>query len=125
MRRVLTGGLLWWGEFTALTAAFLLSIGPPFAALVSVRFLLGAGEAIMYPASNQFVSRWIPTQERGAANGLIFAGVGAGSGLSPFLVIYTMAHPGWRFSFWGCALIGCRARVLRHLAPPAPPAAPL
>jgi ACS family glucarate transporter-like MFS transporter len=95
-RRVLTGGVLWWGVFTALTAAVPLSIGAPLAALVSVRFLLGAGEAIMYPASNQFVSRWIPTQERGAANGLIFAGVGAGSGLSPFLVIYTMAHHGWR-----------------------------
>jgi len=115
-RRVLTGGVLWWGVFTALTAAVPLSIGAPLAALVSVRFLLGAGEAIMYPASIQFVSRWIPTQERGAANGLIFAGVGAGSGLSPFLVIYTMAHHGWRFSFWVCALIGCGAGVVWYLA---------
>jgi ACS family glucarate transporter-like MFS transporter len=35
---------------------------------VSIRFLFGAGEAVVYPASNQFVSRWIPTQERGIAN---------------------------------------------------------
>jgi ACS family glucarate transporter-like MFS transporter len=115
-RRVLTGAVLWWGVFTALTAAVPVSIGAPLGALVAVRFLLGAGEAIMYPASNQFVSRWIPTQERGAANGLIFAGVGAGSGLSPFLVIYTMAHHGWRFSFWVCALIGCAAGVVWYLA---------
>jgi ACS family glucarate transporter-like MFS transporter len=115
-RRVLTGGVLWWGVFTALTAAVPVSIGRPLAALIAVRFLLGAGEAIMYPASNQFVSRWIPTQERGAANGLIFAGVGAGSGLSPFLVIYTMAHHGWRFSFWVCALIGCATGVVWYLA---------
>jgi ACS family glucarate transporter-like MFS transporter len=108
-RRVLTGGVLWWGIFTALTAAVPRSIGTPLIALIAIRFLLGAGEAIVYPASNQFVSRWIPTQERGAANGLIFAGVGAGSGLSPFLVTYTMAHHGWRFSFWVCALIGCAA----------------
>jgi ACS family glucarate transporter-like MFS transporter len=115
-RRVLTSAVLWWGVFTALTAAIPVSIGAPLAALIAVRFLLGAGEAIIYPASNQFVSRWIPTQERGVANGLIFAGVGAGSGLSPFLVIYTMEHYGWRFSFWVCALIGCAAGILWHLA---------
>jgi ACS family glucarate transporter-like MFS transporter len=108
-RCVLTGSVLWWGVFTALTAAIPTSIVSPFAALIGVRFLLGAGEAIMYPASNQFVSRWIPSQERGVANGWIFAGVGVGSGLSPFVVIYTMAHQGWRFSFWVCALIGCAA----------------
>ncbi len=115
-RCVLTGAVLWWGVFTALTAAVPLSIVTPFLALIAVRFLLGAGEAIIYPASNQFVSRWIPTQERGAANGLIFAGVGVGSGLSPFLVTYTMAHHGWRFSFWICALIGCAAGAVWYLA---------
>ena len=104
-RRVLTASVLWWGVFTALTAAIPASIVSPFVALIGVRFLLGAGEAIMYPASNQFVSRWIPSSERGLANGWIFAGVGVGSGLSPFVVIYTMAHHGWRFSFWVCALI--------------------
>ena len=111
-RRVLTGAVIWWGIFTALTAGVPLSLTTPLAALVAIRFLLGAGEAIVYPASNQFVSRWIPTQERGLANGWIFAGVGAGSGLSPFLVTYTMAHHGWRFSFWVCALIGCAAGVV-------------
>src|SRR3984957_11108326 len=115
-RRVLTLSVLWWGVFTALTAAIPTSIVSPFAALIGVRFLLGAGEAIMYPASNQFVSRWIPSSERGVANGWIFAGGGVGSGLSPFVVIYTMAHHGWRFSFWVCALIGCAAGGVWYLA---------
>src|SRR5580698_9478960 len=115
-RRVLTTSVLWWGVFTALTAAIPTSIVSPFAALLGVRFLLGIGEAIMYPASNQFVSRWIPSQERGVANGWIFAGVGVGSGLSPFVVIYTMSHHGWRFSFWVCALIGCAAGAVWYLA---------
>jgi ACS family glucarate transporter-like MFS transporter len=39
-----------------------------------------------------------------------------GSGLSPFVVIYTMAHHGWRFSFWVCALIGCAAGLVWYLA---------
>jgi ACS family glucarate transporter-like MFS transporter len=115
-RRVLTTSVLWWGVFTALTAAIPTSIVSPFAALIGVRFLLGIGEAIMYPASNQFVSRWIPSPERGVANGWIFAGVGVGSGLSPFIVIYTMSHHGWRFSFWVCALIGCAAGLVWYIA---------
>jgi ACS family glucarate transporter-like MFS transporter len=115
-RRVLTISVLWWGVFTALTAAIPTSIVSPFAALIGVRFLLGIGEAIMYPASNQFVSRWIPSSERGVANGWIFAGVGVGSGISPFIVIYTMSHHGWRFSFWVCALIGCAAGLVWYIA---------
>jgi len=105
-RRVLTTGVVWWGIFTALTAAVSPAIGGAVFFFVLVRFLLGAGEAIIFPASNQFVSRWIPTQERGFANGLIFAGVGAGAGSAPAIVTYIMVHYGWRWSFWLSALLG-------------------
>ena len=96
-RRVLTVGVVWWGIFTALTAAVSPKIAGAIFLLLIVRFLLGAGEAIVFPASNQFVSRWIPTQERGFANGLIFAGVGAGASSAPALVTYIMLHYGWRW----------------------------
>jgi len=105
-RRVLAGGVIWWGIFTALTAAVPSGIRGALILFVSVRFLLGVGEAVVYPASNQFVARWIPTQERGIANGWIFAGVGAGAGLSPPLITYVMLHYGWRSSFYLCAAIG-------------------
>ena len=105
-RRVLFGAVLWWGAFTALTAAVPPEFARPFLLLMLIRFLLGVGEAIMYPASNQFVARWIPTQERGMANGLIFAGVGVGSAATPSLVTYVVIHHGWRYSFWICAVIG-------------------
>lgn len=105
-RLVLTAGVLWWGIFTALTAAVSPAIAGAIGFFVLVRFLLGAGEAIIFPASNQFVSRWIPTQERGLANGWIFAGVGAGAGSAPAFVTYVMVHYGWRWSFWLSALLG-------------------
>ena len=105
-RRVLAGGVLWWGVFTALTALVPPGIKGALLWFVTIRFLFGAGEAVVYPASNQFVSRWIPTQERGKANGWIFAGVGAGAGLSPPLITFIMLHYGWRASFWVCAAIG-------------------
>src|SRR5919108_2793648 len=105
-RRVLTIGVIWWGVFTAMTAAVPASIGSALVIFVGIRFLLGAGEAVVYPASNQFVARWIPSQERGIANGWIFAGVGAGAGLSPPLITYLMIHYGWRASFFVCAVLG-------------------
>jgi ACS family glucarate transporter-like MFS transporter len=105
-RRVLTAGVLWWGVFTALTTAVSPRIVFAVLCLAAMRFLLGAGEAVMFPASNQFVSRWIPTQERGIANGVIFAGVGVGAGVTPGLISYLTVHYGWRWSFWASALLG-------------------
>jgi len=115
-RRILTAGVVWWGIFTALTAVVSPAITGAIFVFVGVRFLLGAGEAIIFPASNQFVSRWIPTEERGFANGLIFAGVGAGAGSAPSLVTYILIHQGWRASFWFSALLGLLVGVVWLLA---------
>jgi MFS transporter, ACS family, glucarate transporter len=108
-RRVLAGGVFWWGIFTALTAMVPAKIAGALFIFVAVRFLLGAGEAVIYPSANQFVARWIPTSERGIANGWIFAGVGAGAGLTPLLITHIMVHYGWRTSFWVCSIIGFAA----------------
>src|SRR6202050_5091263 len=105
-RRVLAGGVMWWGIFTALTAIVPANIAGALLIFVVVRFLLGAGEAVIYPSANQFIARWIPTSERGIANGWIFAGVGAGAGLTPLIITYIMFHYGWRSSFWVCSIIG-------------------
>jgi MFS transporter, ACS family, glucarate transporter len=111
-RRVIAIGVMWWGVATALTA--LLPQGIPHAVmlLVAVRFGLGAGEAVMYPAASQFVARWIPLRERGSINGLIFAGVGAGSGLTPPLLAWLIAAHGWRASFWFSAIVGFVAALV-------------
>ena len=115
-RRVLAAGVLWWGVFTALTATIPTKVGHALLLFISVRFLLGAGEAVVYPSSNHFVARWIPVQERGIANGVIFAGVGVGAGLTPPLITYLMLHYGWRASFWTCSILGCIAGAVWLLA---------
>ena len=105
-RRVLTLGVLWWGVTTALTALMPSGIAHALVLLIAIRFTLGAGEAVIYPAANQFVARWVPLGERGLINGLIFAGVGAGSGLTPPLLTWLITGHGWRAAFWFSALIG-------------------
>src|SRR5215469_5054129 len=115
-RRVLAGGVIWWGIFTALTALVPPQIEGALILFMAVRFLLGVGEAVIYPSANQFIARWIPVSERGIANGWIFAGVGAGAGLTPPLITYLMVHYGWRSSFWVCALIGLVAGTIWYLA---------
>ena len=114
-RLVLAGGVAWWGIFTALTALVPAHIAGALLVFVAVRFLLGAGEAVIYPSANQFIARWIPTTERGIANGWIFAGVGAGAGLTPLIITYIMVHYGWRSSFWVCSIIGLAAGVVWFL----------
>lgn len=114
-RRVLTLSVIWWGIFTALTALVPAGIRGALFMLVVVRFALGAGEATMYPASNRFVERWFPMKERGRANGLIFAGVGAGSGLTPPLVTWIILRFGWRASFWFSAVVGLAVGLAWYL----------
>lgn len=105
-RRALTLGVLWWGLFTLGTALVPPGIRGALWMLIVVRGALGVGEAIIYPASNQFVAKWIPVRERGRVNGVIFAGVGAGAGLTPPLLTALIAAHGWRSAFWLSAGVG-------------------
>jgi len=115
-RRVLTFGVLWWGVFTALTAVVPPTASNALTLLILVRLGLGMGESVVYPAANQFVARWVPVQERGKANGWIFAGVGAGAGLTPPLLNAIIESYGWRASFWFCAIVGCIVGFVWYLA---------
>jgi MFS transporter, ACS family, glucarate transporter len=108
-RRVLALGVLWWGVTTALTGLIPSGAAHAVLLLICVRLALGAGESVIYPAANQFVARWVPIEERGFINGLIFAGVGAGSGLTPPLLTLLIANHGWRTAFWFSAAIGVLA----------------
>ena len=107
--RLIFFAIIWWSVLTV--AVTLVPAGLPvsFALLLMVRFLLGVGEAVIFPASNRLVASWIPSKERGFANGLIFAGVGVGGGIAPPLITYFMLTHSWRASFYVCAAVGLAA----------------
>ena len=114
-RKVLLLATIWWAIFTGLTALAPANIAGSLAILLIVRFLLGVGESIVYPASNRLVASWIPSRERGVANGFIFAGVGLGAAVTPPLITYIIYHYGWRWSLAACGFIGLFIGVLWYL----------
>ena len=111
-RLVITLGVIWWGVATVLTTLIPPGISQAVLLLIGIRFALGAGEAVIYPAANQWVARWVPEQERGFINGLIFAGVGAGSGLTPPVLAWFILRYGWRSGFWFSAVVGVLAAIV-------------
>jgi ACS family glucarate transporter-like MFS transporter len=111
-RRVLMLGVIWWGLFTAAVTLLSPQLTGLLAVLIVLRLALGMGEAVVYPATNCVVAAWIPSTERGLANGIIFAGVGFGAGITPPIITWFLTHYGWRSSFWASAVLGLIAGVI-------------
>jgi ACS family glucarate transporter-like MFS transporter len=114
-RWVVTAGVIWWGIFTSASALLPAALPGVLGILICIRFALGLGESVVYPSSNRLVAAWIPSTERGVANGLIFCGVGVGAGITPPLITYVMANYGWRWSFFVSAVIGLAAGLVWYL----------
>jgi MFS transporter, ACS family, glucarate transporter len=114
-RYVLSLGIAWCSIFAAFTALLPPKLSGALYVLVLVRFGLGIGEATMYPAASQFVERWFPVGERGKANGLVFAGVGMGAGLTPPIVTAIILRYGWRAAFWFSATIDIAVSLVWYL----------
>jgi MFS family permease len=102
-RAVLSRIVLWWSCFTAATGAAL-----SFPALLAVRFLFGVGEAGAWPCAARTFSRWIPARERGAVQGIFFAGAHLLGGLAPIMVLWMLHVMSWRqvfFTFGGLGVV--------------------
>jgi MFS transporter, ACS family, glucarate transporter len=101
-RLVLTVIVGIWSLFTALTGV----VGGLLSLLV-VRFLFGMGEAGAFPGAARVFYNWLPTGQRGLANGLMFSGSRLGGAIA-FLVLPMMIGAfGWRASFFILGAIGC------------------
>ena len=113
-RRTLTYGLLWWSALSVATALVPSDMEHSLWLLIAVRFILGLGEAVAYPSSNQFIAAWFPAEERGKANGWVFGGVGFGSGIAPPLVALVIYNYGWHMVFYVSAVIGLIVVAIWH-----------
>ncbi|MEK7954440.1 MFS transporter [Luteolibacter soli] len=109
--------VVWWSLANVVTAW---AQGPR--SMGTCRFLLGLGEAGVWPAASKAVSEWFPSRERALAIGLYTMGATIGAIVAPYLVIplatfdYAGKLPlvdglfdygtGWRVAFMVTGLIG-------------------
>jgi ACS family glucarate transporter-like MFS transporter len=100
-RVVLAGLVGLWSIFTGMTA---LAWG--LGSLLAIRFLFGAAEAGAFPACARAFYMWLPTGERGFAQGMNFSGSRLGSAFALPAVAALIAIAGWREAFLILAVVG-------------------
>jgi MFS family permease len=121
-RRALMRIVLWWSAFTVLTAAVGMRVGPVVLGLgflIGVRLLFGIGEAGAFPNITRALHNWLPVDERGRGQGLVWFSGKLMGGVTPFLwtvlVVGTGVTPalfGWRGAFCVFGFIGVAWCVL-------------
>jgi len=109
-RRVLSGIVVAWASFTALTGAAwnLVSLG-------ACRFFFGLGEAGAYPGIARVSYSWIPMKERGIVNGINFSGSRLGAAVALPLITLIMRGIGWRRTFFIQATFGIMWALIWYL----------
>jgi MFS family permease len=93
-RNINSIGIALWSLAMAATAG----VGS-FAALLTVRMVMGAGEATSIPSCGRIVREWMPAQERGFANAVWSAGSFLGPALGAVIVAAITSAWGWRGAF--------------------------
>ncbi len=83
-----------WSSFTALTGAAWNAVS-----MLVIRFFFGAGEAGAFPGATRAVFNWVPSKERGFANGFFHSGGRVGAALSLLLMPFLIRRVGWRWTF--------------------------
>jgi MFS family permease len=67
--------------------------------------VLGFGEGATLPAATTAMSRWVPSDKRGYAQGITHAAARIGNAVAPGAIVLIMTSQGWRASFYACALV--------------------
>lgn len=109
-RRALTFIALAWAVLTVLTALVPGRDGASvfwiLAALVAVRFLVGAAHAPIFPVQNTVFVRWFPPGARALPLGLSSTALTLGFAATAPVLAWLVASFGWRLAFWVLAPVG-------------------
>ncbi len=100
------------GNTVAMLASIASGLSPSYAVLLASRFLCGAGQGLVWPASSKLVAGWFPKNARGAAMGLLTSSVAIGSFLALVLAGVVLERMGWQMTFIVPAVILAGATLL-------------
>lgn len=100
-RAIYAVAIIWWSVCSVLTG-----VVRSFALLIGVRALMGIGESPAFPTNVRVISDWLPSRERGIANGLFTMGIAVGAGLTTPAVAWVVTSFGWETSFFLTGIIG-------------------
>jgi MFS family permease len=98
--RVYGYGFLLWSAATVATG-----FANSFWVLFALRLVLGAGEAVAYPAYSKILTEYFPEHRRGFLNALVDAGTKAGPALGTLVGGLIIARFGWRVFFIAFGLV--------------------
>ena len=114
-RNLLAVAALGWSAVTAALVVILaLPVFPTweyaamqFVVLLVLRFLFGMFQAGAFPGISRILTDWMPVQERGTAQGLIWTCSRLGGAVAPFLLgAWFFGFRGWQLAFILAALLG-------------------
>jgi MFS family permease len=90
-----------WSAATVLTG-----LAGGLTSLLLARLILGFGEGATLPAATTAMSRWVPSDRRGYAQGITHAAARIGNAIAPAVIVLIMSARGWRASFYVCGAMG-------------------
>jgi len=101
IRAAYAAGLVLWSAASCAT-----SLAPGFTMLIAMRMLVGAGEAVVTPASMRYIRAHFGEEQRGLAVGLFLMGTKLGPAMSFPLSAWIVTTYGWRAMFALFGLVG-------------------
>ncbi|MET1178996.1 MFS transporter [Peribacillus simplex] len=93
--------IVWWSLCTVFTG-----MGRSLGGLIGIRVLMGIGEAPAFPTNTRVISDWLPSHERGIANGIFNSGTAIGIGITTPILAWIIQTWGWQASFVVIGSIG-------------------
>jgi sugar phosphate permease len=100
-KRVLLGIVPYWSLMTAATAW-----GSGMVSFFTIRCAFGLGEAGAFPTASRAMQLWFPKSERGLVQGVTHCFSRLAIAVTPFIAVTIMNAWGWRWIFYGFALLG-------------------
>jgi len=100
-RKVMTGTIVFWSVFTAITGM----VNNLFN-MIWVRALFGVGEGLVPAATYKSCATWTPVKQRAFATSIMLCSNCLGPALAPLFVAAIMAEWGWRMVFYSLTIPG-------------------